>query len=99
MCVCLFVCSLAVNAKTMGRIDARCSGIIKNDSKSVLYLRFLVFSSRLTAIFYVSPGSICQLSVGNVDDIRSAFVETLTSPKCRRRRTLAEKLAKGRLLC
>ena len=48
---------------------------------------------------FLSPGSICQLSVANVDDIRSAFVETLTSPKCRRRRTLAEKLAKGRLLC
>ena len=98
MCVCLFVCSLAVNAKTMGRIDARCSGIIKNDSKSVLYLRFLGFFFAADCHF-LSPGSICQLSVGNVDDIRSAFVETLTSPKCRRRRTLAEKLAKGRLLC
>ena len=35
--VCLFVCLFAVNAKTTGRIDAKCSGISENDLESVLH--------------------------------------------------------------
>ena len=34
--VCLFVCLFAVNAKTTARIDAKRSGITKNDPESVL---------------------------------------------------------------
>ena len=34
--VCLFVCLFAVNAKTTARIEAKCSGIMKNDPESVL---------------------------------------------------------------
>ena len=36
MFVCLFVCLFAVNAKTTARIDAKRSGITKNDPESVL---------------------------------------------------------------
>ena len=32
----MFVCLFAVNAKTTARIDAKCSGITKNDPESVL---------------------------------------------------------------
>ena len=36
--VCLFVCLFAVNAKPTARIDAKRSGITKNDPESVLYV-------------------------------------------------------------
>ena len=63
-----------VNAKTTARIDAKRSGIMKNDPESVLHrlklpvlediMTFLVFPSRLTAIFtYLSSTSGSCLDV------------------------------------
>ena len=56
----MFVCLFAVNAKTTERIDAKCSGITKNDSVSVLWglsLPVLVLSRRYRDIsgFSIAP--------------------------------------------
>ena len=65
--VCLFVCLFAVNAKTTARIDAKRSGITKNDLESVLcvlkspvlvflgrYRDISVFSFAANRHFYLS---------------------------------------------
>ena len=40
----VFVCLFAVNAKTTARVDAKCSGITKNDPESVCELKSPVSS-------------------------------------------------------
>ena len=51
---CLFVCLFAVNAKTTERIDAKRSGITKNDPESVL--------RGLKSLVFVFSGRYCDIS-------------------------------------
>ena len=129
----MFVCLFAVNAKTMAWVDAKCSGIMKNNPESVLsglkssvlmflerYCDISSFSFTADCHFYLSPfhfrltlksvhmlcrlisthahypealshcghrhdiASVAQLSVVNIADSKSAFIETLAS-ECFRR--------------
>ena len=55
----MFVCLFAVNAKTMSRIDAKRSGITKNDLKAGVYASIYIISSMVTWTYVHSINRWC----------------------------------------
>ena len=98
----MFVYLFMANAKTTEQLDAKCSGITKNNPESVLLKTpILVLSGRYreVSVFSLRSMPFLLISLPLLALACTSFNVRLLLLKRHRRRAVAERPAKGRLLC